>query len=173
MKPNIGDRVKSVNDECEYVITNLPGYSGLFPEDYRGLDESDGLHGLISPSDITHINGVPVDRATKPEPQELPEDGALVVVTDDEENPGIYFLCEFQADGPRFQRHPRGGCFYSDEISGWTDTGIRLKTQAEREREELAELVASAARIDVVKDVHRTVADAILAKYKLEDRNQC
>ncbi|WP_328186961.1 hypothetical protein [Marinobacter sp. OP 3.4] len=88
----------------------------------------------LHPCCVSRPKPQPTD--AKPESQDLPEDGALVVVTDDECNRGTYFLCEFQSDGPRFQEYPKGGCFYPDEVSGWTDTGIRLKDQAQPESQE-------------------------------------
>ncbi|WP_339807204.1 hypothetical protein [uncultured Marinobacter sp.] len=90
-----------------------------------------------------HYNECPPEapRPSKPSEAglngEMPDDGELVVVADEKANPGVYFLCEFQSDGPRFQEHPKGGCFYPDEISGWTGTGIVVRTQADRERDDL------------------------------------
>ena len=91
-------------------------------------------------ADVIEVQTDFIPRPAKPSASglngEMPDDGELVVVADEIANPGVYFLCEFQSDGPRFQEHPKGGCFYPDEISGWTGTGIVVRTQADREREQ-------------------------------------
>ena len=101
----------------------------------------------------------------------LPSDGELVVVADEEESPGVYFLCEFQADGPRFQKHPKGGCFYPDEIYSWNRTCIRLKSQQERQREEfinhcVVTIGCSASHEQVASHMY----DIIVANYNLEPK---
>lgn len=56
----VGDSIKSSSEgdqDTLFLVTDMPGYSDLFIECFRALDESDGMYGLIKPEEITHING--------------------------------------------------------------------------------------------------------------------
>lgn len=100
----IGDSITVRNDsECDYVITEMPGCSATFPSDYRALDKNDGEHGLVSPDQITHVNGAKVspqpttnwhERGELPEwngEPLLPPVGA-VVLSDTTGHKGVKFL---------------------------------------------------------------------------------
>jgi hypothetical protein len=60
MNIKIGDVVKTDGGE-DFEITELSGCSKMCPGHIRGIDHADGEYGLIGPSDITHINGKPVN----------------------------------------------------------------------------------------------------------------
>lgn len=52
MKLKIGDIVKVKQGNARFKITQLPGYSKMYPNDYQGQDVSDGQFGLFNEEQV-------------------------------------------------------------------------------------------------------------------------
>lgn len=171
MDIRIGDYVKMKNDDCVYRITEMPGCSGLFPKDYRGVDESDGLCGLLNPRDIEGVVPRPDPRQVE-NTSDLPK---MAIMVNPHEAPLHYGDDHLGREIEVIEWLPDESCYVvrfdwglgvlHDSMVDFGLHGVRTKEQ--REREELIDLIS---HHPIYKNAVNTLADDILSRYTLEPK---
>jgi len=187
MKPTDIDWSKAPEGATHYVENSICVWGKRIGDDWYYFNPIDGSWKHLQSDGDNRIKRSPSNMPVIPRPTSQPTDNPE---WDGEGLPPVGCECEINPHGEWFRATVRGYSSHKflaeisagqidedgDEIAGehayWTQgTGFRpLKTQAEREREELSDLLET--HVYGSKKDFKIAADAILARYELKERNQ-